>query len=195
MGFRLFTPISYISLSYFLLILREKVLLIYRARLLIRTLILIKDKVILLLIAWYFTVITVQVRFASSVSSTTTASKTATTATFALATSIVIELLRYISVFYYFFLGVPLRFLEFEQHILYYKLCFILFSCIQEDYYQWSKVLIKTRLENTNQYPVGYSQPYIDKFLLVKSNMLGVIIQGLELFLSRPSNIYQIVIY
>jgi len=50
-GFRLFTPISYISLSYFLLILREKVLLIYRARLLIRTLILIKNKVILLLIA------------------------------------------------------------------------------------------------------------------------------------------------
>jgi len=50
-GFRLFTPISYISLTCFLLILREKVLLIYRARLLIRTLILIKDKVILLLIA------------------------------------------------------------------------------------------------------------------------------------------------
>ncbi len=50
-GFRLFTPISYISLSCFLLILREKVLLIYRVRLLIRTLILIKDKVILLLIA------------------------------------------------------------------------------------------------------------------------------------------------
>jgi len=35
------------------------VLLIYRARLLIRTLILIKDKAILLLMAWYFTVITV----------------------------------------------------------------------------------------------------------------------------------------
>jgi len=51
MGFRLFTPISYISLSCFLLILREKVLLIYRVRPLIRTLILIKDKVILLLIA------------------------------------------------------------------------------------------------------------------------------------------------
>jgi len=59
MGFRLFTPISCISLTCFLLILREKVLLIYRARLLIRTLILIKDKAILLLMAWYFTVITV----------------------------------------------------------------------------------------------------------------------------------------
>ncbi len=50
-GFRLFTPISYISLTCFLLILREKVLLIYRARLLIRTLILVKDKAILLLMA------------------------------------------------------------------------------------------------------------------------------------------------
>jgi len=50
-GFRLFTPISCISLTCFLLILREKVLLIYRVRLLIRTLILVKDKVILLLIA------------------------------------------------------------------------------------------------------------------------------------------------
>jgi len=58
-GFRLFAPISYISLSYFLLILREKVLLIYRVRLLIRTLILIKDKVVLLLIARYFITIIV----------------------------------------------------------------------------------------------------------------------------------------
>jgi len=58
-GFRLFTPIRYISLSCFLLILREKVLLIYRARLLIRTLILIKDKVVFLLIARYFTTIIV----------------------------------------------------------------------------------------------------------------------------------------
>ena len=194
MGFRLFTPLSYISLPCFLLILREKVLLIYRARPLIRTPILIKDKAILLLIAQYFTVIIVQVRFTGSISSTT-ASKTATTATFT-ATSIIIELLRYISVcFYCFFLDIPLRFLEFEQHILYYKFYFILFSYIQEDYYQWSKVLIKTRLENTSQYLVGYDQPYIDKFLLVKSNMLGVIIQGLELFLSRPSNIYQVVVY
>jgi len=59
MGFRLVTPIGYISLACFLLILREKVLLIYRARLLIRTLILVEDKAILLLMAWYFTVITV----------------------------------------------------------------------------------------------------------------------------------------
>ncbi len=58
-GFRLFTPISYISLTYFLLILRKKVLLIYRARLLIRTLILIKDKVVLLLIARDFATIIV----------------------------------------------------------------------------------------------------------------------------------------
>ncbi len=183
-GFRLFTPISYISLTYFLLILREKVLLIYRARLLIRTLILIKDKVVLLLIAEYFTTIIVQVRFTSSVSSTT-ASKTATTATFTLATSIIIELLRYISVYFcYFFLDIPLRFLEFKQYILYYKFYFILFSYIQEGYYQQSKVLIKTRLENTSKYIVGYSQSYINKFLLVKSNILGVIIQRLELFLS-----------
>jgi len=59
MGFRLFAPIGCISLACFLLILREKVLLICRARLLIRTLILVEDKAILLLMAWYFTVITV----------------------------------------------------------------------------------------------------------------------------------------
>ncbi len=58
-GFRLFAPISYISLLCFLLILREKVLLIYRVRLLIRTLILIKDKVVLLLIARDFATIIV----------------------------------------------------------------------------------------------------------------------------------------
>ncbi len=58
-GFRLFAPISYISLSCFLLILREKVLLIYRVRLLIRRLILIKDKVVLLLIARDFATIIV----------------------------------------------------------------------------------------------------------------------------------------